>query len=62
MSSPRGEPCRSLSLRLTGSLLHNVHTEGLWLPLGATHVEYVLAQSSLKPVTPGDTDFGRSVF
>jgi len=50
----RGEPLRSLSLRLTGSILHDMRTEGLWLPLGAgNRVQHVLAQSSLHTVAPG---------
>ena len=53
-----GEPVRSLSLRKTGDLLTDAHTEGLWLPLGeADHVEQVLAQSSLKVIMPGSSDF-----
>ena len=48
-----GEPVRSLSLRLTGSMLHDMRTEGLWLPLGGARVEHVLAQSSLHTVSPG---------
>lgn len=54
-----GEPVRSLSLRKTGNLLSDAHTEGLWLPLGeADRAEQVLAQSSLKLLTPGTPGFG----
>jgi hypothetical protein len=53
-----GEPVRSLSLRKTGDLLTDAHTEGLWLPLGeADHVEQVLAQSSLRTILPDSSDF-----
>jgi len=46
-------PARSLSRRVTGSLLHDMYTEGLWLPLGeADAVTQILAQSSLTPVHP----------
>lgn len=46
-------PVRSLSLRLTGHLLHDMRTEGLWLPLGEGNgVEIVLAHSSLTPIAP----------
>ena len=58
-----GEPVRSLSLRKTGNLLSDAHTEGLWLPLGeADRVEQVLAQSSLKIIMPDSSDFaGKAV-
>lgn len=53
-----GEPVRSLSLRKTGNLLSDAHTEGLWLPLGeGDRVEQVLAQSSLKTIMPDSSDF-----
>jgi len=43
------EPARSVSYRRTGSLLHDMRTEGLWLPLGrADRVENILAISALK--------------
>jgi hypothetical protein len=46
-------PIRSLSLRLTGHPLHDMRTEGLWVPLGdAGEVEIVLAHSSLTPIEP----------
>jgi len=49
---------RSLSLRKTGDLLSDAHTEGLWLPLGdSDRVEQVLAQSSLKTIMPDNSDF-----
>lgn len=52
------EPVRSLSLRKTGDLLRDAHTEGLWLPFGeGDHVEHVLAQSSLKTIMPDSADF-----
>ena len=52
------EPVRSLSLRKTGDLLNDAHTEGLWLPLGdEDRVEHVLAQSTLKIITPESSDF-----
>lgn len=52
------EPARSLSLRKTGDLLRDAHTEGLWLPLGdGDRVEHVLAQSSLKTIAPDSSDF-----
>ncbi len=48
-----GEPARSLSHRITGSLLHDLYTEGLWLPLGeADCVQHILAQSSLRRALP----------
>lgn len=54
-----GEPARSISRRITGSLLNDLYTEGLWLPLGADgHVEHVLAQSCLRQITPGSNAFG----
>jgi len=44
------EPARSVSFRRTGSLLHDMRTEGLWLPLGeGSGVENVLAISALRP-------------
>jgi PAS domain len=43
------EPARSVAFRRTGSLLHDMRTEGLWLPLGRSgRVEHVLAVSALK--------------
>ncbi|MEJ0025218.1 MAG: PAS domain-containing protein [Rhizomicrobium sp.] len=49
-----GEPARSISRRITGSLLHDLYTEGLWLPLGeGDRVRHVLAQSCLRQVAPG---------
>lgn len=54
-----GAPVRSVSLRKTGDLLHDAHTEGLWLPLGAgDRVEHVLAQSALAILEPGSEGFG----
>ncbi len=48
------EPARSLSLRITGSPMTDARTEGLWLPLGVEdRVQHILAQSSLRPITPG---------
>ena len=53
------EPARSLSRRITGSLLHDLYTEGLWLPLGeGPLVQHVLAQSCLRQITPGSNAFG----
>lgn len=52
-------PVRSISLRKTGNMLHDAHTEGLWLPLGENgHVDHVLAQSALAVLEPGNEDFG----
>jgi hypothetical protein len=49
-----GQPLRSLSVRHTGSLLHDSRAEGLWLPLGdGARVEQILAQSSLTTIPPG---------
>jgi len=49
-----GQPLRSLSLRHTGSLLHDSRAEGLWLPLGdGARVEQILAHSSLMTIPPG---------
>lgn len=48
-----GLPLRSLSMRRTGSLLHDARTEGLWLPLGeAGQVEQILAQSNFANLPP----------
>ncbi|HEY0105554.1 MAG TPA: PAS domain-containing protein [Rhizomicrobium sp.] len=48
-----GMPARSLSHRITGSLLHDLYTEGLWLPLGeGDNVQHILAQSSLRSAVP----------
>jgi len=53
------EPARSLSRRVTGSMLHDLYTEGLWLPLGeGGSVQHVLAQSCLRQVKPGTAEFG----
>jgi len=53
------EPARSISRRITGSLLHDLYTEGLWLPLGEDgRVQHVLAQSCLRQITPGSNAFG----
>jgi hypothetical protein len=52
-------PLRSLSVRLTGSMIHDQYTEVLWLPLSKSDdVEQVLAVSSLATVTPGTSAFG----
>lgn len=49
-----GAPARSLSRRITGSMMHDLYTEGLWLPLGVDgSVLHVLAQSSLRQMKPG---------
>ena len=48
-----GEPARSISRRITGSLMNDMNTEGLWLPLGeGDRVQHVLAQSSLRRMGP----------
>ncbi|MEI9887956.1 MAG: PAS domain-containing protein [Rhizomicrobium sp.] len=47
-------PARSVSRRLTGNLINDLYTEGLWLPLGEdSRVQHVLAQSSLRRIGPG---------
>ncbi len=52
-------PVRSISLRKTGQMLYDAHTEGLWLPLGQDgRVEHVLAQSTLATLAPGSKGFG----
>ena len=49
-----GMPARSLSVRVTGSLLMDARTEGLWLPLGEGRtVQQILVHSSLTPIQPG---------
>jgi len=53
------EPARSISRRITGSMIHDLYTEGLWLPMGEDdRVLHVLAQSCLRQITPGSTQFG----
>ncbi len=54
-TSPRRARRRgSLSRRITGSMMHDLYTEGLWLPLGVDgSVLHVLAQSSLRQMKPG---------
>lgn len=51
-------PARSLSVRVTGSLLHDTRAEGLWLPLGeGDRVDQIFAQSSLQTIEPGTPGF-----
>jgi hypothetical protein len=46
-------PARSISRRITGSLMNDMNTEGLWLPLGeGGTVLQILAQSSLRRMMP----------
>ncbi|HEY0299773.1 MAG TPA: PAS domain-containing protein [Rhizomicrobium sp.] len=47
-------PARSVTRRSTGDVLRDMFAEGLWLPLGeGARVQHILAQSSLRQVTPG---------
>lgn len=47
-------PARSVSRRITGDLMRDMLTEGLWLPLGEGGVvQQVMAQSSLRRASPG---------
>jgi hypothetical protein len=48
-----GAPVRSLSRRVTGSMMDDMSTEGLWMPLGeGDRVQQVLAQSCLRRFSP----------
>jgi hypothetical protein len=47
-------PARSVSRRVTGNIMTDVRTEGLWLPLGEDGtVDQILVQSSIRPMAPG---------